>query len=177
MTAYKFLASGGIGLLSRVAWPLPRGAAPGAWVEAEGPLAPCRTGVHVCRTFELAHWLSDELWEVEIGGEQLEGIDCLIARRARLVRPITAWRVGGAERFAAACAARAAALTAGAQNTEASQLADDAVEVVAEGYPAVSAYCAARAVARLHRGEDAARAYARERVWQSEWIARELIAG
>jgi hypothetical protein len=175
MTAYKFLATGGLGPLSGVAWPLPVGDTPGAWLEADGPLAVCRRGAHVCRPIDLAHWLSDELWAVETAGDQLAGIDCLVVERARLVRRFTAWSDGGAARFAGAALAHAAALAGPAASGDVRGLIDDGAEAASEGYPAVAAYCAALAVARL--GADApARAYAVERAWQSAWIAREILA-
>ena len=46
--AYKFLNAGAVGLFSRLAWPVPNDAVPGAWVEAEGPLEVCRNGIHAC---------------------------------------------------------------------------------------------------------------------------------
>jgi hypothetical protein len=174
MMTYKFLATGGIGPLSGFAWPLPSGAAPGAWVDAEGQLAVCARGVHVCRPFELAHWLSDELWQTEIAGEQLEGIDCLVVQRARLVRRIAAWNDAGATRFAAACVAHAAELAGPDPIADLRGLIDDGLACASGGYPAIGAYCAALVVARLDA--DTERAYARERTWQSAWIAGELIA-
>jgi hypothetical protein len=157
MTLFKFLAAGAIGPFSGVAWP-----APGGWLEAAGPLA--TRGVHVCRAGELAHWLSDELWEVEVAGAQVAGYDSWIAERARLIRRIDAWDAAGAARFAAACIAHA---RAGGP----SALLDDAVLAAAEGYVAIAAYCAAAAIGK-RAGEAGYRA---ERAWQGGWIARELI--
>lgn len=164
MSAYKFLAASATGPLSRFAWP-----APGVWVEAAGPLVPCKVGIHVCRPHELAHWIHDELWELETEGDELEGIDCLIVRRARLVRRIDAWNNGGQLRFANACVAHAREL-AGDQMAE---LVADAAGAAESGFPAVAAYTAALVVARLAPDPEAA--YARERVWQSAWIASDVI--
>lgn len=157
MIAYKFLAAGGVGPFSGVAWP-----APGAWLEAAGPLA--TRGIHVCRPDELAHWLHDELWQVETAGAEAEGHDCVVVARARRVRQIDAWTAGGAARFAAACLAHA-------RETADDPVLADGADAASAGYVAVAAHCAALALG--HRaGEPAYRA---ERRWQSAWIARELI--
>ncbi len=161
MRAYKFLGKGAVGTFTGFAWP-----APGAWVSVEGALDACRNGIHVCRPHELAHWLHEELWELEVEGEQLDATDCLVVRRARLVRLVTAWDAEGAARFARACI----------EHAEGSAGADlaDAREAAGAGYPAIAAYIAALAVARA--GADAERAYADERTWQSTWIERELLS-
>src|SRR5690348_431080 len=107
MSTYKFLAKGAVGPQSGFKWPEPQAPAFGAWVDADGPLELCVRGAHVCRALDLAYWLHDELWETEVDGEQIEGVDCLVVRRARLVRRIDAWHQGGAARFAQACAEHA----------------------------------------------------------------------
>ena len=185
-TAYKFLAHDATAPLSGSAWPLPQGGAPGAWVEAgAGVLELCVRGAHVCRLPDLAYWLHDDLWQVEVAGEQIEGIDCLVVRQARLVRRLDAWREGGvAARFAEACIAHGAELVrAGAPAPAASSAAlngylDDAAEAAKYGYVAVAAFAAALAVAKAITpagdGDHADRAYRAERAWQSAWIARAL---
>jgi len=178
MSTYKFLARGAVGPISGFQWPVPASEEPGPWVEAEGSLGLCVNGAHVCRTFELAHWLSDELWETETDGEELAGLDCLVVRRARLVRRIDAWQEGGAARFAEACAEHAAGLADRAPPELAASargLLDDALEAARMGYPAVSAYASAVAVAGLGDPADRDAAYRRERLWQSEWIAVSLL--
>jgi hypothetical protein len=164
VSAYKFLATGAIGPLSRFAWP-----GPGVWVEASGPLIPCKVGVHVCRPYELAHWIHDELWELEIGDDDVAGIDCLVVRRARLAHRIDAWSDGGHQRFATACVERARELARG----QLPELVADALAGAEAGFPAVAAYTAALVVARLAPDPEAA--YARERAWQGAWIASEVI--
>jgi hypothetical protein len=161
MRAFKFLGRGAVGTFTGFAWP-----APGAWVAVEGPLDPCRNGIHVCRSHELAHWLHEELWELEVDGEELAGVDCLIVRRACLVRRVAGWDAAGAERFALACLDHAALGAGGDAVAEGRQAAD-------AGYPAVAAYQAALAVARV--AGDVEQAYANERAWQSDWIGRELL--
>src|SRR5579871_4306964 len=115
-TAYKFLTRDATGPVSGFAWPLPQSIGPGAWVDAgPGKLDLCVRGAHVCRPEDLAYWLHDELWQVEVGGEQIEGIDCLVVRKARLMRRLDRWRDGGvATRFAEACITRGVAFVAAA---------------------------------------------------------------
>jgi hypothetical protein len=173
MRAYKFLARGAVGPFSGFAWPTPTRGAPDAWVVAQRPLEPCRHGVHVCRETDLAHWLHEELWELEVDGGSVEGVDCLVVERARLVRRIDAWSDGGAGRFAAACIARAAALVGPTPAVALAALVDDAALALEHGYPAIAAFNAALAVAR--GAGDVEAAYAAERAWQSGWIGRELI--
>jgi hypothetical protein len=179
MKTYKFLASGAIGPMSSFHWPEPGAEAPGAWVEEQGPLELCLRGTHVCRAFELAHWLHAELWEVEVSGDRAEGIDCLVVQRARLLRRIDAWHEGGARRFAEACvehAARVAERAPGGIPAVAREYIEDAAICAKNGYPAVGAHAAALAVARSGPASDEHEAYRLERAWQSDWIAREVIA-
>jgi hypothetical protein len=65
---------------------------------------PCRTGVHACRPSDLAWWLHEELWEVEMAGDVVERAHKVVGPRARLVRRIEAWSGGVARELRAACA-------------------------------------------------------------------------
>jgi hypothetical protein len=170
---YKFLAAGAVGSQSGFRWPVGE-AGPGAWVEVQGPLALCLRGVHVCRDLDLAHWLNEELWEAEIAGETADGIDCLVARRGRLVRRIEAWQAGGNTRFGEACLAHASALCRAA-SPDVRGFIDDAAMALAHGYLAVCAFATATAVARLHHAAGDEKAFRDERLWQSGWIARALL--
>lgn len=78
---------------------------PGMWLEVEGPLVPCRNGLHVATPAQVLDWLSDELWLVEVDGETLDAGDKTVARRARLVRQLP-WDEQVAREFAADCAER-----------------------------------------------------------------------
>ena len=173
MTAptYKFLASGAKGPFSGFAWPVA-----GAWVEVEGALATCLRGVHVCRPMDLAHWIHEELWELETDGEALPGIDCVVVRRARLLRRVEAWNQAGAQRFVAACIERAAERTLARANETVRGLIDDARDAAEAGYVAVGAFSTALAVARSGPAAEAERAYRVERAWQAAWIESELIS-
>jgi hypothetical protein len=179
MSTFKFLAKGARGPISGFEWPRPNDGGPGSWVEAEGALALCANGSHLCRAHDLAHWLHEELWETEATGEQIEGRDCLVVRRARLVRRIDAWHLGGGARFAAACAQHATELAddlpPGPARDVVQGLLGDAVSSAQAGYVAVGAYASALAVARSSDPADQHDAYRRERAWQSEWIARVVI--
>jgi len=178
MKAYKFLASGAIAPFSGFAWPTPDGDRPGAWVEAGGPLAPCERGAHVCRPIDLAHWLHEELWELEVDGDRIDAIDGLIAQRARLVRRVDGWHQGGAARFGEACARHAAEVVdaaSGSAGADVRGYLDDAAMAAQSGYPAVGAFAAALAVARVGDRADAGAAFRRERAWQSAWIARAFL--
>ncbi len=54
-------------MISGTTWPLPTDDGPGPWIEA-GAVSPCREGIHACRIGDLAYWLHDELWEIELDG-------------------------------------------------------------------------------------------------------------
>lgn len=176
--AFKFLARGAIGTVSEFAWPTPREGRPGEWVEADGPLSACANGVHVCREEDLAHWLHEELWVVEVGGQLIESVDCAIAARGRLVRQVDAWSNGGAARFAHAARDHAAQLVAAnpsADQAQLQRLLADAGKHLPKGAIALSAFCSAMTVAFLYGGDhfdDAG--YRQERIWQSAFIAQDL---
>jgi hypothetical protein len=85
MRAYKFLDADGRAPFTAHHWPTD------GWVEAAGA-DPCHDGVHACTTDDLAHWLHDSLWEVELEGEIVATRRKLAARRGRLVQPIDGYR-------------------------------------------------------------------------------------
>jgi len=106
MRAFKFLGLGSVGLFSGYAWPRPVNGGPGAWVEAGGPLEPCRVGVHAVRGASLLDWMDDELWRVEIAGEVVDDAGVLVAERGRLLSRIGGWDAEAARALTAACIAR-----------------------------------------------------------------------
>jgi hypothetical protein len=125
---------------------------------------------------DLAHWLHDELWEVETDGEQKEGIDCIIVRRARHTRRIDAWSSGGAARFAEACIEHATSLARTVSGDEVRGWLEDAKVAANSGYIAVSAFSSTLAASRVGAVTETENAYRRERRWQAAWIAHEVIA-
>jgi len=182
--AFKFLRPGAVGPFSGFAWPVPAAGGAGAWVEASGELGPCGDGIHACEAQNLPLWIWEELWEVELEQLVAPGETKLRARRGRLLRRLDAWSPAAAKALARACAERAAALAAAAP-PEVAQLASamaadgDARASAAEesGDPyiaahgaAVSAYIAAMTALKAGGAE----AFAVERAWQAEWMAREL---
>jgi hypothetical protein len=171
--AYKFLREGAIGPFSGVAWPKPEGGRPGAWLEVDGPLDACANGVHACPVEALACWFVDELWTAELDGELLSEGSVLVARRGRLLEPITRWPAV-APAFAAECSERARERAAdhpgdarlvefaGDAESHAAQAADPQQAILA-------AYCAAVAADILQPG-----GFGSERAWQSKLLAAHL---
>jgi hypothetical protein len=98
MRTFKFLAEDGHSVYSGTHWPLPSGERPGvwrpgAWLETT-TVDPCRTGIHACAAGDLAYWLSATLWEIELDGDVVELRHKVVARRGRLVRPISDYSDG-----------------------------------------------------------------------------------
>lgn len=171
MIALKFMRSGARPLFAPRSWP-----EPGVWWEADpGPLVPCRNGLHACRVDDLAFWLADELWEVELGDEWIEAPDALVARRARLSRKIERW--GDAEiraRFAAACVARAAdgfGRAGTPVDQRAAEYLEQAETFARAGNAAVTAYAAALVFGAIGPEADAMRAFRAERREQGPVLA------
>jgi hypothetical protein len=111
MFAWKFLDRRGRSLFAGFAWPVPEGAGPGPWVEAAA-VEPCRSGLHACRPSDLAWWLADELWRVQLGGDVVEHRHTVVASRARLVERSPAWSGGVWRELAGWAAERARASAA-----------------------------------------------------------------
>ena len=102
MIAYKFLLSDRSSPFSGVRWPAE------GWFESNGPLVLCRSGIHACRARDVAYWLTEYLWQVELDGEVIESELKVVARRARLVRSIEAWDVESRRAFIRMCLRRVA---------------------------------------------------------------------
>ena len=101
MTGYwKFLAPGRVSPFVRYVWP-----EPGQWLEV-GTIEACRSGLHACRPADLPYWLLDELWQVELSGTVRETASKVVATRARLVAPVTAWDERARAEFGEACVRR-----------------------------------------------------------------------
>ena len=112
MRTYKFLTEDGRGVFSGFDWPLPNGG-PGAWVESD--VAPCRAGIHACRTADLPYWMAGALYEIELDGLVDELPLKLVAARGRLLRRVDAWDASTREAFGQMCFERAHELAARAQ--------------------------------------------------------------
>ena len=76
MRAFKFLDTRGATVISGHQWPRPTGDDPGPWLETT-TTRPCHEGIHACRLDDLAYWIHEELWEIELDGETvlLDGED------------------------------------------------------------------------------------------------------
>jgi hypothetical protein len=175
--ALKFLRSGAQCLFQARTWPLPAADQPGPWLEAApGPLVPCRNGLHACRANDLAFWLADELWQVELAGEWISAPDALVARRARLVRRIERWETHAARaEFGEQCVARARAATSQSQPVAgAAQYLEQAEDFAKAGHHPVAAYAAALVFGALVPATDAMSAFRSERREQGELLASVL---
>ena len=172
MRFFKFLERGGIGPLTGFPWRARE------WVEAQGPLAICGNGAHVLRPQDLAYWMHEELWRAEIEGEQIEGGDCVVARRVRLIERVDAWTNGEGMRFAQACHDRV--------GERAAQATDPAMKEHLANYhwavgwhverknATMAGYVSALGIAQITSIGTPGECYRRERDWQSDWIVREL---
>jgi hypothetical protein len=87
--AYKFLSVDRTARFSQVRWPWP--AADGDWVSAAAATGACRHAVHACRAKDLAYWLDQGLWRVELAGEVTESGTKIVAQRGRLLEPVGRW--------------------------------------------------------------------------------------
>ena len=172
MKCFKFLREGGIGPLTGFAW------RPGVWLEARGPLDVCRSGAHLLRVQDLAHWLHEELWRAEIEGEWIEGGDCIVARRARITERVDGWNGADGDRFAKACHERLGELAAVSTDPGAREHLGNyqwAVNWHIERKNRVMAgYVSALGIAQLARDLTPAASFRRERAWQADWLSREL---
>jgi hypothetical protein len=127
--AYKFLDGRGRGVFSGFSW---TGRPAGAWVDTPEVVA-CRAGVHAARPADLAWWINEELWEVELDGAIVDAGTKLVAPRGRLRRRIDEWAGAAAAEFTRAVVFRArdAALSLGGATAELAALRDgDTVEAV-----------------------------------------------
>jgi len=179
MRAFKFLKRGAIGPVSGFAWPVPSKDAPGAWVSANAEPMVCSDGVHACTGDQLAYWVNQELWSVELDGTVLDAPDCVVGGRGRLLRPVQAWSDGGAKRFIEACHGRLAERLA--STPAAASFAGyigDCEHYAGIGVWSTAAYIVAVTMGRIGLvadGADEWSGYRRERAWQSQWIVRQLI--
>lgn len=106
MIAWKFLSAGAVAPFTRHQW------SPGVWVEAvraqEG------YGVHACRLSDLAFWIGEELWRIELDGPVRERETQIEAPRGRLLERIDRWDRKARAEFGLACVFQAREVAAGA---------------------------------------------------------------
>lgn len=112
MIAYKFLKKGAVGLFTGHRWPTPEAGEPGEWVEARAALAMCESGIHACTPADLASWIDDELWVIDLAGEIEVTDDVVVATRGRLLERLDGWSAETAREFATDCVLRARDLAA-----------------------------------------------------------------
>jgi hypothetical protein len=163
--AYKFLRSDGTSVFTGFRWPLPDGG-PGEWVE--GAPAPCASGIHACRSEQLPLWVGRVLFEVELGGEIVDGAMKLVAERGRLTRRLDAWDDRARDDYTRMCADRAHELARGA-----SPPLDDWEAVIEPSIPegpALLGFVAARIAEEMSGPQ----AYHAERARQSAWLVERL---
>ncbi len=166
MNAYKFLRAGSVGPFTGFRWK------PGCWVETDA-VSVCERGVHACRLADLPFWVTDELWEIELGGEVVESGFKVVALRGRLVRRVDAWTTAAAQALGESAAARARALSdQRPDDAMARAYAEDAERRAGQGKSYAATYIAA--VAAEHAGGPDGRDS--ERAAQAEWF-RALLAG
>ena len=101
MIAYKFLSPDRVGLFSGVRWP-----EPGTWLEADGEVEQCVSGIHALHAEGLLGWIDDELWTCELTGIAEDDGRVLVAERGRLLERVEDWDETAARDFARGCAAR-----------------------------------------------------------------------
>lgn len=172
MIALKFLRRGRRALFSETRWP---DVGEGFLEAAPGPLVACQNGLHACAVEDLAFWISDELWQVELDGECLRVPDAWLARRARLVRPIERWSNGGVLDLSQACIARASEQCARAgvpSDHLAAQYLEQAKALAGAAKHAPAAYAAALVMGALAPESESMSAYRAERQAQGTLLAQ-----
>jgi hypothetical protein len=143
--AYKFLSTDRAGLFSGSRWP-----EPGIWLEADGEVERCVSGIHALSVEGLVDWIDDELWTCELVGIVEDDGRVLVAERGRLLERVAAWTASAARDFASACAAKGRehvveALRADGHEDEARELG----ALDAEGYVTTAPALAARLPAEI----------------------------
>jgi hypothetical protein len=177
MKYYKVLDKNGYSCHGGEAeWSLPTRNADGTWTpgewmpEVEGELEPCRNGYHVVTLEQLADWLGERIFEVEVGDEIVHEDNKSVTRTCRLTRECTGWNERTARLFACDCAERVLPLYEAYYDDDSPRKAIEVARRYAEGKADVEALVAARAAAgaaALNASRDASRAAA----WAAAWAA------
>jgi hypothetical protein len=170
MRAYKFLTADRRSPITGFGWP------ESGWVEATGPLEPCRNGVHACDIDDLPHWIGPELWAIEIEGEVQRAPNGVLARRGRLLDRLREWADGVAREFADDCARQAQTLAGGTPMV--AERSSDAAAYAADGWVSASAYIAAAVAGQVYSGSPEGPLYEQhflaERRRQATWLRERL---
>ena len=185
MIAYKFLKSGAIAAFTGSEWRTGTDSGLGSfpWLHAsDGPLDPCRNGIHAATPEQLIYWLDAELWQIELAGEVVQAPQSIVARSGRLLRRIDTWGDRTPLAIGRVCVDRVrgrilAAGGAAAISEAARDYAREAEAFVGRGDGVVAAYAAALAGAALEPGADMDGAFHAERRAQSLLLARIVGVG
>lgn len=161
MNAYKFLDHGAVAPFTGFRWPV------GEWVDG-GRVDPCRSGIHACRVGDLAVWLGEELWEIELEGEIVERERQVIAQRGRLVGQVDGWTDELLDGFGELCARRTRMRVG--HIPVLSGFVGDVDRFVSQRRFPIAGFAAARA-AELRDGPGG---YEEERAAQASWLAENL---
>ncbi len=168
--AYKFLTADRRSPITGFHWP------DSAWVEAVGPLEPCRNGIHACHIEDLPHWIGPELWAIELDGEVQRAPTGVLARRGRLLERVEEWAGGVAQEFADDCARRARTLAG--ETAIVAERASDAVANALRGSASAASYIAAVVAGQVHSGSPEGQGYEQhflaERARQAAWLRERL---
>jgi hypothetical protein len=182
VVAYKFLSADRISPFAGVRWPEPGT----GWVLARAEVGACRRAVHACRATDLAYWLGERLWRVELTGGITEAPSKIVAGRGRLLDPVDGWP-GCSEAFIQDCAARLKQLLSQAEDQHLGRAAGFLTayekELLGDSDPASVSYTTAHAAgivgwteeeARAAKASDEVSAFDSERHRQSRWLADRL---
>jgi hypothetical protein len=104
LALYLGLRPAAVDRLTEFRWPVPRGAQPGAWVQASVD-APA-DAVRGYPLAEIAWGLDDELWRLELDGVTAGGRRAVHGARGRLVQRIEGWQESTASDLVEVCAWR-----------------------------------------------------------------------
>lgn len=129
------------------------------WRTVDGPLEPCRNGIHYCKPEQLVQWLGPTIWLFEDGtpDETIDHGDKMVTRKGRVVERLETWNDTTARLFAADVAEEALRFIPGSHQE-----------------PFVAAVNAARGFARGEIGDkerDAAWAAARDAALAAATVA------
>jgi len=83
---------------------LPHDGQPGEWLPKVDYLSICRSGWHYTDEDNIIEWLNDQIFEVEVRGEEIHDRDKHASQEMRMVRKYEGWNERTARLFACDCA-------------------------------------------------------------------------